>query len=648
MQTIKKFFILLLVLCMTTNVYANTIFKDVSNDFWAINYINYVYNNGLMVGDTSGNFRPNDYVSKFEMAKILARIAGYKIKNATDAETTYYKKTYDKNKELLDKYSAKFKKWNKMSDKELAYLLEKQVMTVDDLNKFVIITTDGVEIVRDLLREEIAMFMVKAIGKNEEAKSSSYTYKYSDDSEFNQTYKPYIYYLQEKKIFTPDATNKFKPKDKVTRAQMATILEKISKLDDSNSVNLGIDDTPLGSIDDIDNTNVVDIVRIQGTIEKYLPQVNAIEVVLDDSTKDFYKLSAKVSIYIDGFVKTPDDLEEGQSFTAILYDNEIISLTADLNSKPNNNIIDKEPESTTKDTAYANITDVKDTQNIVSFRISTSKINGDIEFVNKTLSLSSNAKITRNSSTEQLKNLKIGDFVKVGFGDKIESIDAEKSDLNIKGELIAKRYDSNSQTPVFIIKSDNIEYAVEGNKDSSYVRKSIGTTDWKNILIGDKITLSTSYGTVISMVAEGEIKYVEGIVEDLFISKERSTITLKSSTDIINTYSVVSNTINLYEIELGSKIKLKLDSREAIGFTSVNNAIIDGIVEKYTTSNSSVKVNDNFDNVVKDVFLTRLTTVYDSNSGKNVDTTFLASGKHIFVVLESNKSNRAKSIIILN
>ncbi len=61
---------------------ANTIgqtskYPDVSRDYWANGFINTATNHGLVIGDTSGNFRPEDQIKFTEAATILVRALGY-------------------------------------------------------------------------------------------------------------------------------------------------------------------------------------------------------------------------------------------------------------------------------------------------------------------------------------------------------------------------------------------------------------------------------------------------------------------------------------------------------------------------------------------------------------------------------------------
>lgn len=53
-------------------------FPDVSDDYWANGYINLASSMGIVIGDDNGNFRPLDPITYAEAMTIMVRVAGYK------------------------------------------------------------------------------------------------------------------------------------------------------------------------------------------------------------------------------------------------------------------------------------------------------------------------------------------------------------------------------------------------------------------------------------------------------------------------------------------------------------------------------------------------------------------------------------------
>lgn len=54
-----------------------TKYPDIAKDYWANGFINTATNHGLVIGDTSGNFRPEDQIKYNEVVTILVRALGY-------------------------------------------------------------------------------------------------------------------------------------------------------------------------------------------------------------------------------------------------------------------------------------------------------------------------------------------------------------------------------------------------------------------------------------------------------------------------------------------------------------------------------------------------------------------------------------------
>ena len=47
------------------------IFPDVPMNYWAAENVRFVYENGIMTGDAEGSFRPNDFITREEWAKVV-------------------------------------------------------------------------------------------------------------------------------------------------------------------------------------------------------------------------------------------------------------------------------------------------------------------------------------------------------------------------------------------------------------------------------------------------------------------------------------------------------------------------------------------------------------------------------------------------
>ncbi|MDR2648909.1 MAG: S-layer homology domain-containing protein, partial [Clostridiales bacterium] len=142
-------------------VYGGVKYKDVPENYWAFREIFDISDKGLIVGDASGNFRPEAPIDKFETTRILAKSIGYKYTNVTSEDRAYYKRAYDKNKSVITQYAKPYATWKSAYDYEISFLLEKEIYTVEDLSLFIVKDANGVQQYRALSLQEAAVYLVK-------------------------------------------------------------------------------------------------------------------------------------------------------------------------------------------------------------------------------------------------------------------------------------------------------------------------------------------------------------------------------------------------------------------------------------------------------------------------------------------------------
>ncbi|HHX61130.1 MAG TPA: hypothetical protein GX707_10525, partial [Epulopiscium sp.] len=65
------------VMMATTTLFASPM-KDVSSNHWAYREITEMQKQGLLLPSSQGEFFPNNYVTYFELSKVLAKATGYK------------------------------------------------------------------------------------------------------------------------------------------------------------------------------------------------------------------------------------------------------------------------------------------------------------------------------------------------------------------------------------------------------------------------------------------------------------------------------------------------------------------------------------------------------------------------------------------
>lgn len=72
----------------------SSIFPDVDASLWYAPYVGYCAKMGILSGDTTGKYRPNDYITEKSFIKIILSILGYEI-NTDYTWNSIYKKAYE-------------------------------------------------------------------------------------------------------------------------------------------------------------------------------------------------------------------------------------------------------------------------------------------------------------------------------------------------------------------------------------------------------------------------------------------------------------------------------------------------------------------------------------------------------------------------
>lgn len=641
MKFIKKLSIVIVTMSIafsfmrTDLVYAVSRFKDVKESHWAYNAISFVSNKGYIVGDSVGNFKPNDFMDKFETVKILSRVSGYKYNNATEDDIAYYKKIYDKNFSFIIQFDKAFKKWNPTADKEIAYLLEKEILVSEDLNQFVLKTQEGEEKLRALSREEAAMFIAKLIGFKKEALSFTPKELFQDDANISETTKPYVYYLKDRGVFSSDDNGKFNPKTPVTRAVMATILDRALALENANYAA----ETKVIN-NDLTSTHLE---TLTGKIDKYFPTLTALQVISDDGKKNIYKLAKSNTIYIDGFIKKAEDLTEGMPFVAVLNNSEIVDIRGNSFTKTT----EVEPVTNIqKSTLEGTISNKSD--GYISIQIKILSPKGDVTKEVRTYKIDKELEIKRGSKIVELSDINVGDIVNaVVSTTTIYEINLDEVDLRISGTLLEKKFDTENQPLLVIQTKDGIQYSLQTTIDSLLTRKGFGEVKYTQLKIGDTVDVQAKYNKIIDLYAYGTKTTVDGTIEEIYIGNKTSKITIKIADGTLVPYTITQGIVDLYSLKLGSKVKIKLDSLEIESIVLISvpaTSFLTGFVGDNKNNTITVLLNDI---ETRDVTFNKDTVFIDSFTGNRVEPNFVTKNMKIYVVFQDGKLNLAKTITVL-
>ncbi|KPV55345.1 S-layer protein [Paenibacillus sp. A3] len=187
-------------------------FTDVGDQHWAIKHVTKLASLGVIEGYEKGEYGPEKSVSQQEVIVMALRFMGLESEVTKSKAGTALPFTVDNF----------FKPY-------VAYAIDRGLINIQEE------TADGTNAktawgAKEASREWVAKLVIRAIGKqelaNQQAQSSS---SFTDSKDFSSWAAGYINAAVSLKIVQGFDDNSFKPKDKVTRAQMATFLSRADK-----------------------------------------------------------------------------------------------------------------------------------------------------------------------------------------------------------------------------------------------------------------------------------------------------------------------------------------------------------------------------------------------------------------------------------
>ena len=290
----KKVFLTLMVMVLITSISFAT-FSDLPDGHWAKATVEEMVEAGIISGYTDGTFRPSKEISKIESLILLSRIAGL---NKYPTEAAKYLETYTS---TLAPYTTQYKK-------DVAYLLGVGVLKEKDLSN--LLSSDKVN--SPLTREEMAVLVTKVLGKEEEAtKNSIVVLPFSDTSSISAAAKPYVYYVYTQGIMAGMSDSTFSPKTALTRAQAATVLQRIYKKVNIKPANATTTPTPTPT----GSSSVTSFVT--GTITKIDTSANSVWIKTTTGTEE-YEYDNNTKFYVSGRELSSDSMKVNATVTATI------------------------------------------------------------------------------------------------------------------------------------------------------------------------------------------------------------------------------------------------------------------------------------------------------------------------------------------
>jgi hypothetical protein len=525
--------------------------------FTAVDWVSNPANGSFMVGDASNNFHPTRTLDKFETAKIFAMAAGYKYAaNAiSPAEQELFDRSYGEWKALLDGIAAQYARWNKTADREIAYLLHKNILNITDVNRF-IVKNNNTETVTTLTKQEAIAYMVRLDGRQAAASAIVLPYHtpYRDDANIQADFKKYIYYARESGI-AGGSDGFINPERPFTRAEMAQLFYNTLAHSPSAAPANPVSQAPGVSV-----SGVIDYVFL-----------NTHVYILTDSRPRSFQFANNAVIMVDNINRTAGFLTKGMSVTALTNNSgEIVSLTARSAETPAP-VSSAAPAILYENEGYV-VSVSSAAPPAVTIRTQRVRLTGEIVTDEKPYTLADKCVIRRGDAEVAFTDIKVNDIIIFKHsGSEISDISLEEKNRTVNGTLTEKKINAANNT-VFLVVEDakNVKYELRVTQNTRFSRNDASDLSWNDLRIGDTVEAECEYDVLIAVTAAGERTTVNGRLEEIRLSQNEQQIILRQEDGSQAVYTISLGGHDMYSLRIGMTLRLYLDSLEIYGIDIIS------------------------------------------------------------------------------
>ena len=523
MKKLNRVILLSIVLSLLFTMTANAaVFSDIS-DHWARSYIESVEKNGLVDGYENGTFKPDNNVTVLESLIMMSRL---------------YEIDEDIKEEIINEYKPSLKKMENLLgyDWSLDYLavaIELGIIPEKTVKDWFA----NEAIIADATREQVAVLLINAMGFSEDAKTlKTYSLPFNDRADITASARPYIYLMHEKEIMLGDNENNINPKSKITRAEIATLLDKaFDYIDDKNIVPNFDKYEPTTTV-----SGMITEVEISRT-ESYIYVKNEREV------ESIVRINDDTKITVNGRTRELSDLKEDMLVICKINEERLA--------------IDIEADST-KDV-------VRGTISYVAYVAPATITIYDEDDDKLTFDIAKDVDVYHDGKETELKSLDKNDEVMLLLDDdeavKIYSISRIKHyegvitsiDYNYPIKVTMKTDEDVSKTFIFTSDVD-----VTRNDDES---------SFDQIRVGDEVTITTKYDDMIAINTIAKEAEMSGVIREILIAPQ-SKIKIADEDGAIKQYSVSNNVkitigsknVSIYDLRLGYNVSVNTSGDEIV------------------------------------------------------------------------------------
>lgn len=495
------------------------IYTDVPDSHWASKYVASMNRLGVIKGYEDATFRPNESITREQAMVMISRIL-----KPSDSEKNA---ALSKHKTYLNSLGAA--SW---AQKDIAYAIEKKILTKDDVKKFYYNKKATV-----ITREELCIYLTRMMGKEADAKNTSIiVMSFIDQELIGDAALKYVYIIQNLGIVQGTPDNKFNPKGAVTRAAMAKMLDLSYKEIVTNG----------GSSSSSKNSGTsvtIETKEIEGTIETIL-----------QSGKDRVHVYVKTGSRKQELVRVDKDSDVKFGSKRIDYDELKEGYDVELTYKVigSENIATKVKMSTVEKEITAEIYDVK-----------TGSLVLDVDGDRDTYELDDDVEVEidgEKSRASRLDEDQKGVF-KIENG-KITEVTVISKIREIKGTIIDIDTRKNE---IEIEDRDDDKHTFEIDEDDVDIERDRDDIGFDELEEGDEVEITLEYDEVTKIEAEKVEREVEGYISGITINGDKSTIKIKDRQSKEYSFEVDKETdielddknADLYDLRIGYAVEGK-------------------------------------------------------------------------------------------
>jgi len=491
----------MLAMIFTSSVNAAT-FTDISNH-WAKDYIEKVASNGLVTGYNNKTFKPEANVTVLESLIMMSRL--YEIND-------------DIKDQILEKYKPVLKSMSNAQDYEWAYeslslALELGIVSESGLKTMFA----DKAISRDASKEEISILLAKAMLLAEEAKNLKvYTLPFNDAAQISTAARPYIYIMYDKGIVLGDNKKNINPKNNITRAVIATMIDRAYEYIKDNKIAPKLDDY-------VSTTELNGVITevTAGDVESY------IYIKEDDGDTTIVRVNDTTNIYLNNKTSTISKIEKGMMVTAKI-DNERIAHTIETDN------LTKIVNGTISNVAFsppAKITIIDQNDDKVTYDVPTE-----------------NMKVYLDGKETELKKLVEKDLISLKIKDGVlYQIDSTSRIQSYSGKITAIDYTKLPIKLTILTTNNSKSMTFEYSSDVEVTRND-DDSSFDQVRVGDSVTITAEYSEMIQINTNAAEAELSGTIKEILIATVNK-IKIADAAGTVKEYSVSSNV----QINIGSK-----------------------------------------------------------------------------------------------